>query len=91
MLLELKLDVYPEFTDLLQSFLHLSFLDSLVCDFLDIFGNFSKLKVPYVLQLKVGVDYELDVNLITDGLPMALSHGRVSEGADEKNKLKPLL
>ena len=91
MLLELKLDVYPEFTDLLQSFLHLSFLDSLVCDFLDIFGDFAKLKVPYVLQLKVGVDYELDVNLITDGLPMALSHGRVSEGADKKNKLKPLL
>ena len=80
MLLELELNVDPEFADLLQGLLHFGLLYGLVCDFFDVLADPSEIEVPDVLQLEVGVEDELHIDLVTDGLPMALTHGRVSEG-----------
>ena len=57
-------------------------MDGLVSDFFHVFCNFSELKVPDVLKEQVFIDDKLDSDFVSDGLPMTLAHGRVSERTD---------
>ena len=91
MLSELELNVNPEFADALEGLLHLSLLYGLVSNFFDILSNSSEIEVPDVFKLEVGVEDELNVDLVSDSLPMAFAHGRVSERTNKKNELQPFL
>ena len=91
MLRELEFNVNPEFTDLLERLLHFSLLYGLVSHFFDVLSDSSEIEVPNVFKLKVGVKDELHVHLVSNCLPMAFTHGRVSEGTNKQNELKPLL
>ena len=90
MLLEFELNVNPEFADLLQRLFHFSFLYGLVSYFFDILSNSSEIEFPNVFKLEVSVKDELHVYLVSNSLPMAFAHGRVSEGTNKHNELKPL-
>ena len=82
MLLELELNVNPEFADLLQRLFHFSLLYGLVSYFFDILSNSSEIEIPNVFKLEVSVKDELHVYLVSNSLPMAFAHGRVSERTD---------
>ena len=91
MLSELELNVNPEFADCLEGLLHLGLLYGLVSNFFNVLSNSSEIEVPDVFKLEVRVEDELNVDLVSDSLPMAFAHGRVSERTNKKNELQPLL
>ena len=89
--LELKFNVFPEDLSVVKSLLHLGLLDSLICDLLNIVSNLAKLELVDIAEEKFLVNDEVDTALLTDHVPMALTHGFVSKLTTKRQELKPLL
>jgi hypothetical protein len=89
--IEDELDVLPGLVELSKGLFHLGFLLGLVRDFFDILLIFVQVEVVHITEHKLGVNSEVDLNLGPNGVPMAFTHGRVTELRDEGNELQPAL
>jgi hypothetical protein len=89
--IELELDVLPDFVELGKSLFHFGLLTSLVGNFFNIFLVLVQIEVVDISESKFGVNSEVNLDLLSDRVPMALAHCGVTELRNERQELKPFL
>jgi len=89
-LTEFELDVLPGLVEFSQGLLHFGFLFCLVSGLFHIFSVLGQVQVVDVAEGQLGVNDELHLDLVSEFLPVALSHGGVAQLSDQGEEDQPL-
>lgn len=90
-LVEVELDVFPDLLELGKGLLHLGLLLGLIGDLLNVFFVVLQVQVVNILEHELVIDVEVLADLLADGVPMAVTHGWVSQLSNKWQEDEPLL
>jgi hypothetical protein len=90
MFLEIEFDILPGLSEFLECLFHLSFLTSLIGDFLDILSELGQVHFVDVSEVETFINSEFRFDKLADHVPMSFSHGLTSEFTNKGQEYKPL-